>query len=163
MRNLSSHGADHPETFRLELGLFQPFSLFNLCPQRRSSLLDNLLKVIVRTLERSQKPHDDQKEHKQHDSVPNRNKRRRICCTIEHIADKPRAGAERAHSESGPPTGSPRRDAGRQQIEGGNCPLTTSKIIQRAKNGCQRDSYDRRQDLRLTGTFLKTIHFENAV
>ena len=54
MRNLGRHGTNHAETLRLEIGLFQPFSFFHLRPQRGGSLLDCLLQVVVRTLERRQ-------------------------------------------------------------------------------------------------------------
>src|SRR4029077_14741245 len=123
MRDLGCHGTNHSEAFRVEVCLFQPLSFFHLSSERGSSLLDYLLEVIVIILERSQQPDDDQEECKKHDPIPNRNERRRICCAIEHIAEKPRARAQSTYNESGPPAGSPCCDARGKQVEGRYCPL----------------------------------------
>ena len=54
MGNLRCHRANHSETLRLDFGMLQPLSLFDLRIQRGSSALDRLLKIVVRSAERGQ-------------------------------------------------------------------------------------------------------------
>src|ERR1700754_965647 len=54
MCNLGCHGTNYAEALCLELSLFQPFSFFNLRPQRGRSVLNCLLQVIMRMLECSE-------------------------------------------------------------------------------------------------------------
>src|SRR5438067_2755106 len=160
MRDLGCHRANHRETLRLELGVFQPFPLFHLRSQRSRSALDRLLKVVVRTAERGLEIDDDEKEHKKHDGVPDGNQRMLIRRPTEYVAEEPHARAQCSHCESGRTPGHPSREARRQQVKSRYCPLTTRKIIHKAKNNCQRHSRGSRGHLRSRTKLSPWIHLE---
>src|SRR6266403_5143153 len=54
------------------------------------------------------------------------------------------------------------REARRQQIESRYCPLATCEIIHNAKNNCQRDSCERRENFRQYGTLSNSSHIESG-
>src|SRR6266571_9209849 len=160
MSNLGRHRADHCETLRLELSMLQPLAFFHLRPQRGSSVLHCLLQMIVRTAKRRQQPDNDEKEHKKHDGVPDGNQRMLIRRPTEYVAEEPHARAQRSHCQSGRAPGHPSREARRQQVKSRYCPLTTRKIIHKAKNNCQRHSRGSRGHLRSRTKLSPWIHLE---
>src|SRR6266516_943085 len=70
------------------------------------------------------------------------------------------ARAQRSHCQSGRAPGHPSREARRQQVQSRYCPLTTRKIIHKAKNNCQRHSRGSRGHLRSRTKLSPWIHLE---
>src|SRR4029077_2123357 len=114
--------------------------------------------MVVRVAKRHQQPDNDEKEHKKHDGIPNRNQRMLICRPTEHVAEEPDAGTQRSHHKSHPTPGHPGSEARRQQIKSRYCPLASCKIIDEPEADCERDSDKRRKDLRNGGGLWYRIH-----